>query len=198
MEQEHVHAETETRLCSETHAWFTVPHSLWCSPQRVWSKCQMQFLFRTNAPTGCVPSPPGFFWSEDCSRRLCGWISPHGGGCISALAGNTSWDSVLERIFQGPPRRGSRFSQCRWSRYYINSQGFILTSRAPAFFTDTCNVPEVMWSFLSLQSASLASNRSVSLKAKFQCIRDSWVDVNATDKPRDACPNPVLAREIAL
>lgn len=74
----------------------------------------------------------------------------------------------------------------------------MLTSGAPAFFVDTCNAPEVMLSFLSLQSARLASNRSVSLKAKFQCVKDSWVDVNATDKPRDACPNPSLAREVAL
>ena len=59
-------------------------------------------------------------------------------------------------------------------------------------------MPEVMLSFPSLQSACLASNRSVSLKAKFQCVKDSWVDVNATDKPRDACPNPMLAGEIAL
>ena len=55
-----------------------------------------------------------------------------------------------------------------------------------------------MLSFLSLQSACLASNRSVSLEAKFQCVKDSWVDVNATDKARDAWPNPILAREIAL
>lgn len=59
-------------------------------------------------------------------------------------------------------------------------------------------MPEVMLSFPSLQPACLASNRSVSLKTKFQCVKDSWVDVNATDKPRDACPNPMLAGEIEL
>lgn len=59
--------------------------------------------FRTSAPVGCVPSPPGFFGSEDCSWRLCCGTSPHGSGYISVLAGIISWDSVLERIFRGSP-----------------------------------------------------------------------------------------------
>lgn len=35
------------------------------------------------------------------------------GGYTSALAEIISWDSVLEGIFRGSPRRGSTFSQCR-------------------------------------------------------------------------------------
>lgn len=38
-----VHAEAKTKLFFEPSNWVTEPHSLWCLPQCVWSKCQMQF-----------------------------------------------------------------------------------------------------------------------------------------------------------
>lgn len=179
-------------LDSLRHTLSDVPHRV-CE---VSAKCS--FPVCTNAPIGCISSPLGFFLSKDCLWKWCCGASPHGSGYISVLAGSTSWDSKLERIFWRPPSWGPRFPQCWWSLYYINSGDFILTGRAPALLMDACNVPEVIFSSLSLQSAWLASDRSDSLRAKFQYVRDSWIAVNATDKPRGTCPNPILARETAL
>jgi hypothetical protein len=60
--------------------------------------------------------------------------------------------------------------------YYINSWDFTLTSRALPFLLDTCHVPEVLVKFSLTTDACLASNRSDSLRAGFQCVNDSWVD----------------------
>ena len=164
-----IRAETKPNLFSEPSAWFPVPFSLWCPPGVHEASARCSFPGCTHPPIGCIPSPPDFFWSEDCSWKLCCWASPCNSGYVSLLAGRLSWDSKLERIFWRPPSKGQGFLGADETLAFY----FILISRAPVFLMDTCNVPEVMLSFLSLQSTRLTSDRSDSLRAKFQSVRDS-------------------------
>ena len=133
------------------------------------SKWQCNFPGCEHPPIGCIPAPPGFFWSEDCSWKLCCWASSCNSGYISLLAGSLSWNSKLERMFWWPPRQEVKVSSLLMiSIFFINGWDFILTSGPPAFLLDTCNVPEVMSKFSF--TACLSSDRSDALRAKFQCV----------------------------
>lgn len=104
-------AETKPKLFSEPGARFPVPHSLWCPQWCVWeARDKCSFPGCEHPPIGCIPAPPGFFWSEDCSWKLRCWASPRSSGCISLLAGSLSWNSKLERMFWRPPRQGVKVS----------------------------------------------------------------------------------------
>lgn len=99
-----IRAETKPKL-------FSKPHSLWRPP---WCVCEgsdkCSFPGCEHPPIGCIPAPAGFFWSEDCSWKLCCWPSSCSSGYISLLAGSLSWNSKLERMFRQPPRQGVKVS----------------------------------------------------------------------------------------
>lgn len=136
-------------------------------PHCVWSQRQTQVPRLHWCSSQLHPFSSLLFEAEVGWWGLCCWVSPHDTGSISVLAGSIFQDSALEIICWGPRRRQPRSPQCLWSQFYINNQDFILISKVPPCFTNTCHMPEVILNSPSLQLACI-SHKPDSHKMKAQ------------------------------